>query len=315
MLNSRSTGKGDEGAGTPAGTKRPNSVPFVETLATAEELIDALRPNASRWSPSPSDWVFRGQRDWSWELLPAAFRPGAWKFFRSPTHEPTVEPAVNEFRVLQAFLDGLDRAGLDVPNAIFLPQLFEDGAPGLLSFPLDPAALTLAALAQHYRIPTRLLDWTRVALNAAYFAAAGAAENLQNPKEEHPECLSVWAFRSEFGKWCDEEFAKNNINTRKVRVAAAPRASNPNLHAQSGVFTESTEKDPIERTVRELVQMLEPIGGQFPVANPLVRFDLPCSESPKLLRLLANEQIDGARMFPGREGVVLAMKERSLWDR
>jgi hypothetical protein len=52
----------------------------------------------------------------------------------------------------------------------------------------------------------------------------------------------------------------------------------------------------------------------FDTPDPLVRFDLPCAESPRLLRLLANEQINGARMFPGRDGVVMAMKEQCLWD-
>lgn len=41
---------------------------------------------------------------------------------------------------------------------------------------------------------------------------------------------------------------------------------------------------------------------------------LPHSEARQLLRLLSDEGVDGASMFPGADGVVRAMRERVLWD-
>jgi hypothetical protein len=287
----------------------------------AEDLIDLLRPNGKRWAPSSDDWIFRGQRDSRWELLPSAFRPVAWEPFLTPLDPPIpkepsrggTESLPHEYRVLSRFLEGLDRAGLDVPNGIFLPQLIERGPVMFLGFPLDPAALAFVALAQHHRIPTRLLDWTRVPLNAAYFAASGAAEH-----KDKSGLMSVWALRSAFAKWAEDNIGNEGKAYRpRFRVVTAPRASNPNLHAQAGVFTESQTgggAKPIEDIVRSLSKILTEIGTPFPVV-PLTRFDLPCSEGPRLLRMLAHEQIDAARMFPGREGVVRAMKERCLWDR
>jgi hypothetical protein len=128
---------------------------------------------------------------------------------------------------------------------------------------------------------------------------------------DQPEHLSVWALRADFGDWCAESLS---VSTRMLSVVTALRASNPHLHAQAGVFTETSEVDPVERTVGDLIATTEGAGHLFDTPNPLIRLDLPCSESPKLLRLLANEQIDGARLFPGRDGVVRAMKERCLWD-
>jgi hypothetical protein len=47
----------------------------------------------------------------------------------------------------------------------------------------------------------------------------------------------------------------------------------------------------------------------------LRRLTLPRTQAPTLLRLLANEGISGASMFPGADGVVRAMREESWWDR
>ena len=88
------------------------------------------------------------------------------------------------------------------------------------------------------------------------------------------------------------------------------------MHAQSGVFTETRSPRPasFSEIVRALMKLLERASEPWPMSEPLLRFDLPSSEAPKLLRLLSSEQVDAARLFPGRDGVVQAMKDRSLWD-
>ncbi|HEY5373209.1 MAG TPA: FRG domain-containing protein [Polyangiaceae bacterium] len=197
--------------------------------------------------------------------------------------------------------------------------LFEEGPTGLLSFPLDAAALIFVALAQHNGVPTRLLDWTRAGLNAAYFAATGAAKHATE-KKERVEALSIWALRTNFAGWADQNLGQQNSPYAPgLRVVTAPRASNPNLHAQAGVFTESWSAivAPLEAIVGDLlVRLARDSSAPWPPAQPpLVRFDLPTAQAPRLLRLLAYEQVDAARMFPGLGGVVAAIQEQSLWDR
>jgi hypothetical protein len=102
-----------------------------------------------------------------------------------------------------------------------------------------------------------------------------------------------------------------------IGLSGAPGATNPNLHAQRGLFTfehiELIEKE--QRTLRnpldKLIQMkiLEsPLGKIAPV---MFHFTLPQSEAGKLLWLLAKENIDASRLFPGYDGIVRSMDMRT----
>ena len=106
-----------------------------------------------------------------------------------------------------------------------------------------------------------------------------------------------------------------------VYVVSAPRGSNPNLHAQSGVFTTEilTKKEqkqkgkPDIRTVDKIVTaQWDKLRWTRPVMAHII---LPCTEAPKLLRLLYKEGVDSAALFPGYQGIADALKERVLWDK
>src|SRR5260370_24708062 len=92
----------------------------------------------------------------------------------------------------------------------------------------------------------------------------------------------------------------------------APRASNPNLHAQAGLFT--VVRGGVHAVDRFLKLALEKSSRWAEgVARPLMRkISAPQECAPKLLRLLSYQGIEGATMFPGYDGVVRSLRERAL---
>jgi hypothetical protein len=92
--------------------------------------------------------------------------------------------------------------------------------------------------------------------------------------------------------------------------------SSRRLQAQGGVFTWLHGEKAHERTVDEHLQALfaRSPEGYLGVRPPLMyRASLDRSQAPRLLRLLADEGVTGATVFPGYEGVVKAMREEGWW--
>jgi hypothetical protein len=207
--------------------------PYVVEHACKDpsDFIRALRPRCPLWRPNPKNWIFRGLSDSSWFLLPSAHRHQPWVPFRSPTPytyfpelRPETERLEKEVALLRSFYEAANASGLALP----IGAVSDNDWRRLLVLDWPPQDyLPLLALAQHHRIPTRLMDWTSRGLVAAYFAA-------QEPKEgsigDEPVRLCVWALNRSF----IELHGVQRDFEGEVRLASAPAASNPNLHAQSG---------------------------------------------------------------------------------
>ena len=89
----------------------------------------------------------------------------------------------------------------------------------------------------------------------------------------------------------------------------APNSTNPNQYAQSGLFT-FLSADPVCPVNDYLEKLKKEDLGNLPMEPPIMRiFSLPQERAPELLKLLSDEGVHGASLFPGYDGVVKYMRE------
>ncbi|WP_437332946.1 FRG domain-containing protein [Sorangium sp. So ce394] len=299
---------------------------------TAEDFLAHLSPLHRVWgSPNPRQqrdprqWLFRGQSNADWGLVPSILRPGA---------VPQVHDAANatarrrfELNSLRRFLRMADEQGLPWPEdnqrvrdveALYALDGYEEISTHSWRFddPWPPLELlSHFALAQHYGIPTQLLDWSRRPLVAAYFAAIEAAKNPGRFAQ-----LAVFGIAEPaIIQFCTRTWGPEHP---QGLVVTAPYATNPNLRAQYGAFTvvrvRGEEAPPtIDQVLFQAYDAERRSGGAAPMFfyYPFMqKIVLPTKEAPRLLRLLAYHRIHAASLFPGYAGVAQAITESQLWD-
>ena len=105
---------------------------------------------------------------------------------------------MKEWAYIHTFVRHCDSIGLAIPNAHLLfekkyltqDNLFGPGT-GINDWP-PPDMHSLLALAQHFRPPTRLLDWSTRSYVAAYFTISDALARIAKKNSTPPERLAVW---------------------------------------------------------------------------------------------------------------------------
>lgn len=201
-------------------------------------------------------WLFRGQLD-SYELLPS--------ILRTKKFNTRAELYIYELGFLILFYRKCNNHGMRIKQ---LPKFSGDYFSEQYNFSyilnndyywFSDEVLELAALAQHYGIKTRLLDWSQDRMTALYFACVSAEKKKQD--------TAVWAInaskmqqikveqRSNIEKACiiayydknKERKGWDNITYKELfnmwddslpLIFNVPDYSrNPNLYAQQGVLS------------------------------------------------------------------------------
>ncbi len=305
----------------------------------AAAFVSALRfgqvPGGQPWQRNGDArrWAFRGLSDARYALVPSGSRPSTWRpdspdgrridrwvriaadatSAKDDPHAAVIDPAnwthAHQIRAEHAlawrFFRMTDTQGLRLPGlmeqlaACLSPFDGRSAAKKLADWAPQPL-LPLVALAQHYAVPTRLLDWSRKPLVAAYFAASGC---VAKSGPGAPEALAVWAL--------DRGFV-NDPRTTGAELVFAPRAGNPNLHLQSGLFTlirpEVSPEDAVDPDLFDLQKHCAKATalGPEPV---LVRLTLKSSEAGRLLTLLRDEFIQATTVYAGFAGAARSVME------
>ncbi len=307
---------------------------FLSTLA-----IEGPTPDLSY-----SGFVFRGVSIGSGEkerkLIPSALRIGKFPevielsgFAEIP--DDSAEKAAkeewvqarSEAKILGSFFRHADCQGLPMPEITSrIRQTMQTSGTSDALFNLTVQnrdlwppddLLPLAGQAQHYGLPTRLLDWSRDPWVAAYFSATGALAYIDDPQYKD-ECLAVWVLNTELLDFEKRLARPNNPIEVPLTLITAPASTNPNLRAQRGVFTVwrkpfiDGSKQQVDR--RPLDELLEEVFAGYDLKMPLLyKYTLPIKLASKLWGSIKHNGINAARLFPDFSGAAKAVREEVKW--
>ena len=143
----------------------------------------------------------------------------------------------------------------------------------------DSGPEAIAPLAQHYGVPTRLLDWSGSPYVAAFFAFCDVV--LEGGGQEP---IAIWVLDRADDAWNGDQ---------GVEVFRAPAGTDARMRNQQGWFT--LAKTPFG-CLEEFVERCDSAG------TPLRQLTLPADEARRALSDLDVMNINHAGLFPGLDG-------------
>jgi len=228
--------------------------------------------------PAGGRHLFRGQANAAWPLVPSIYR----------THSIFVgRPAEQNY---------------ESQEWVGIHRFFDEGLPYLPNLKRGP--INDRILAQHFGVPTRLLDWTYDPLVALFFAVEDRRVSFD---------AAVFMLLPDGGNMNPEHI--RNANTYKA-IAIDPPAIDRRIPAQKSVFTWHPYGPPNEPFVP--IDQRPDMGNQ--VSNGpghsergFAKITIPSAIRPLLRGQLMQMGIDRRNLFPGLDGVGAFIADSAIW--
>lgn len=151
-------------------------------------------------------------------------------------------------------------------------------------------------IAQHYGMPTSLLDWSAKCGTALYFAGANAVDML------------IKAFETEDYDYLNDEMVVHEFDAEKLLEIdqffpfqfSNLSKDNQNARAQWGFLFGKTLERPYEKVLdtRPLDEQL----GEYGASHMITEYSAPVIGCRALLEFLESKNINARKLFPGRQG-------------
>lgn len=275
--------------------------------------------------------MFRGLKSGTYDLLPSILRHGL--DIENRLEEDTYRVLINdsegvsqseflrrtlEFINLRSFFNYCDFNGLRLPDVGRIrEQLYYDSKilyPQLYTEEWIPEDLwELTALAQHYGLETRLLDWTQDIDIAIYFAIHQEPILSEEEKnKEESQYVAIWSLNTSVAQ-----------NIPSLNIIRPAYSGNPNLAAQKGLFTywkeeglsldskhinmEVLQRETVTKPLNELIEEHSQKNKNSEVY--MRRYLIPRKDRSVLYEYIEKRNITAATLFPGYDGVVRSLKE------
>lgn len=275
------------------------------------------------------DYVFRGQKSAHFALVPSVLRNRCMDVMHSHFNNPRItvtdrEQLAFEFDILREFYLKCDECGLYLPeNKRFRDGQFSFDDCGTITKDgiwLPEDLYDIAALAQHYGLPTRLLDWSYDIKIAIFFAIS---ELIINDIYDDEDYITIWNLNISINTWLTFEIALPDFPLHIIRPIYK---YNPNLKAQKGLFSlwninyqaeaqQTKNCSPLDQLIVSYFDTKEP---RF--KNALSKPLLSClkirqtRDNIKILyQYIKNSDINYSTLFPGYSGVVKYLKNDRIF--